>query len=121
VKNKIISNYGIKLIPISEGDRNILLEWRNSDFVKQFMVFQDQISEHQHDNWLNHVLHSENDYYFIISNEKVFVGLINVKNIDIKKNEGEVGIFLSKPERVQHNKSINYFNVMLLHSFVWKI
>lgn len=93
---EIIKN-GIKLKKISESDLELIRCWRNSDFVRQFMLYKENISPEMQKKWYENI-NNEFNYYFIILSQDIPVGLANLKDIDIKLNTAEWGVFLNSSQ-----------------------
>lgn len=68
--------------------------WRNSEFVKQSMLFKDTISKEQQHQWYTSINNNAN-YYFIIEIDREAAGVAYIKNIDRQKGIGEPGIFFN--------------------------
>lgn len=90
---EIIKN-GITLKKINENDLDLIRNWRNSDFVKQFMIYKENITPEMQKKWYQSV-NNEFNYYFIILSQDTPVGLANLKDIDNKLNTAEWGVFLN--------------------------
>jgi UDP-4-amino-4,6-dideoxy-N-acetyl-beta-L-altrosamine N-acetyltransferase len=90
---EIIKN-GITLKKINENDLELIRNWRNSDFVKQFMIYKENITPEMQKKWYESV-NNEFNYYFIILSQDSAVGLANLKDIDYKSNTAEWGVFLN--------------------------
>lgn len=111
-----ISNFGVELRRIIHSDLELIRFWRNSDYVKQYMVFRDYISPEMQSAWFKRI---DNDcnYYFLIIVENTPVGLANIKDIDVAEKRGESGIFLSSPEFVDGDLGIRATIVLLDFAF----
>ena len=92
-----LSNYGVILQKISLSDLELIRKWRNSDSVKQHMVFQDHITSEMQLNWF-HKIDNPNNYYFLIIKDGTAIGLANIKDINYESKTGESGIFLCDSE-----------------------
>jgi UDP-4-amino-4,6-dideoxy-N-acetyl-beta-L-altrosamine N-acetyltransferase len=90
---EIIKN-GITLKKINENDLELIRNWRNSDFVKQFMIYKENITPEMQKKWYESI-NNEFNYYFIVLSQDTPVGLANLKDIDYKLNTAEWGVFLS--------------------------
>lgn len=84
----------IVLKRISLEDIETLRNWRNQKDISENMFFQDIISSEMQLNWYES-LNKKNDFYFNIIYRERKIGLINIKNIDWKKKEGEAGLYIS--------------------------
>lgn len=89
----IVSKYGITLQKISISDLELIRAWRNSDYVKQYMVFQDHITSEMQLNWFHKIDNTKN-YYFLIIQDNTAIGLANIKDINHDSKTGESGIFM---------------------------
>ncbi len=76
---------------------------RNKIFVKENMVYQDEITDEIHFSWFES-LSLGKDYYFFIEKNKEKIGVINVKNVE--NGIGELGIFIGKEEYLNTEVSI---------------
>jgi hypothetical protein len=73
------SKHDIRLKKILKSDLELIRNWRNSDYVKQFMVFQDFITPQMQEEWYLKVDNAYN-FYFIILNQNIPIGLANIKD-----------------------------------------
>ncbi|WP_299807100.1 GNAT family N-acetyltransferase [uncultured Shewanella sp.] len=88
----LISGYGIELHPISEDNIELLRQWRNSEFVQQFMQQTVRITPEMQKKWFNS-LDKDRNHYFLIKEGDTFIGCCNIKNIT-DEHVGEGGVFL---------------------------
>lgn len=91
-------------------------ELRNKDFVKNNMVFKEEISASMHKHWFENLVLGK-DYYFYIEKEGKKIGIINVK--DINNGCGELGIFLG--DNVYLNSEIPILAALTLQEFAVEI
>jgi UDP-4-amino-4,6-dideoxy-N-acetyl-beta-L-altrosamine N-acetyltransferase len=110
------SKQDISLKKILKSDLELIRNWRNSDYVKQFMVFQDFISPQMQEEWY---LKVDNDYnfYFIILNQNIPIGLANIKDINSELSSGEWGIFLSSSKFLNSGLGIKSTFLLLDYAF----
>ncbi|MDI9355831.1 MAG: GNAT family N-acetyltransferase [Chitinophagaceae bacterium] len=90
-----IEKYNIKLIRLSEKYIEDMRKWRNSDYVRSQMLYEDYITSNMQLNWYNNLDKTKN-FYFIGFKNDAPLGVIHLKNIE--NNRGEGGIFLIGPE-----------------------
>ncbi len=83
-------------MPLHEKHLEELLMYRNTDFVRKKMFFQEIITWENHIKWFNSINNQFNYYYVIINEAGVNCGLINLKGI--KNNNSGAGLFLYKEE-----------------------
>lgn len=92
-----LSGFGISLVRLSLDDIEMVRRWRNDDEIRQFMVFRDEISPDQQRNWFASVDNPLNHYSLIIyQGEKV--GLTHVKNVDLRSQSAEGGMFIYRKD-----------------------
>ncbi|MCE9793798.1 GNAT family N-acetyltransferase [Shewanella indica] len=91
----IVKGFGIELHLLSSDKIELLREWRNSDFVQQFMQKKVVISAEMQQDWFNS-LDKRNNFYFLIRENNEFIGCCNIKNVD--GGIGEGGVFVKGPE-----------------------
>lgn len=90
-KEKIeLEGWGIKLTRLTEDKIEFVRDWRNKPEVQQYMVFRDYITPEMQKQWFSRISNS-NNFYFILSKDGKDIGLINIKDIDYSKGEGESG------------------------------
>ena len=87
-----IEGYGIKLHRLSEDKIEMVRCWRNDPKIRQYMVYQKEITPEQQKEWFSRINNELNLYYIIEYNNEE-VGLINLRDIN-EKPEGEGGIFI---------------------------
>ena len=101
----VIENYGIKLKRLEWEDIEMVRMWRNSDFVRKYMLYKDYISIEMQKKWFYSISNDRN-YFFIIYLENYPVGLTEVKNINNKV--GNLGIFFATPEVLKNVPMLSY-------------
>ncbi|MCO5261131.1 MAG: GNAT family N-acetyltransferase [Crocinitomicaceae bacterium] len=86
-----IKGFGLELHPLSEDLLETVRQWRNNQFVAQYMEFQEEISVESQQKWFQSI---ENAHYFVIFSENKPIGLIDVKKIDYQSKTAESGLFI---------------------------
>ena len=108
-----ISAYGLNLIKLNESNFKKVLNWRNSDHVREKMLYTKSISELEHINWFNN-LDKELNYYFIINLEdKKDIGVCHIKNI--VNGSGEAGIYVH--DLNYQNSDVGFRSMIALYEF----
>lgn len=103
---EIICKYGIKLIPLTHDKIEMVRQWRNSPKIQQYMEYRQEITPEMQESWYKKIITSGKDFFFIIEFEEKEVGLINIKDVDFDKKEGEPGIFIWDDEFLNCGASI---------------
>lgn len=87
-----VKQYGLTYIRIREEDLELVRYWRNRDYIRQTMQFQEYITPAMQQQWFQKI-NNQYNYYFLIENEEgKKIGLINCKDTDTNK-VAEGGIF----------------------------
>ncbi len=95
----IISKYGVKLIRLRQEDLEFVRQKRNSEEIRRFMEFREEISPEMQQQWFDHINTFEN-FYYIIEYQGRKIGLLNDKNMDWKAGTSESGLFLWDEEYI---------------------
>lgn len=95
------------LRPVNNKDAKFILSLRNNPKLNKYIgptspKIEDQI------NWLNNYYHRENDYYFVIENQKNKApeGLISIYKINKKHLYGEWGRWIIRPGSLSAVESV---------------
>src|SRR5215469_8031030 len=88
-----IEKYGLTLIRLKEEHLEMVRKWRNSDYVRNKMIFREYITPEMQLEWFRKI-NNDSNYYFIVEYQNKQVGLVNIK--DIADGVGESGFFLAK-------------------------
>lgn len=88
----ILRKYGIELHSVSTNDLELIRKWRNEDFVRERMFFQNEISIEDQQEWFDQL--DKSMIYLCIQYQNEYIGVINMKNIDWEKGTGEAGVFI---------------------------
>ncbi|WP_407424912.1 UDP-4-amino-4,6-dideoxy-N-acetyl-beta-L-altrosamine N-acetyltransferase [Treponema sp.] len=90
----------VKLRPLALSDTDNIVKWRNSQFVKNNLFSQNDLTVEQHVNYFNNVVSKGKCYQFIIEAkigmETLDIGTTFIKNIDFDNRKGEFGIFIGE-------------------------
>ncbi len=88
-----LTGYGITMRRLNKDKIELLRQWRNDPKIRQYMIYQEYITPEMQVKWFEKI-NNDNNLYFIIEDGGQDVGMINVKDIDYSKGEGEGGIFI---------------------------
>ena len=91
----IIKGYAVTLSRLTVDDIEQVRQWRNSEKIRQFMEFREEITPEMQEKWFASIDNEFNNYY-IIHDGETKIGLIYGAEIDWKKGiTGNGGIFIS--------------------------
>ena len=88
-----ICNYGITLNRLRQEDIEFVREKRNSEEVRRYMEFREEITPEMQQKWFDSINNFEN-FYYLIEYKGNKIGLLNDKNMDWKARTSESGLFL---------------------------
>jgi len=88
-----ICKYGITLNRLRQDDIEFVREKRNSEDVRRYMEFREEITPEMQQKWFESIDNFEN-FYYLIEYKGVRIGLLNDKNMDWKARTSESGLFL---------------------------
>lgn len=105
------------LIKIQKHHLELLRNWRNNE-VREFMIYQEYISETMQQEWFDSI-NNQNNFYFLISKKEIPVGLIDIKNINWNDNTAETGIYIANPE--SRLSDVSSIAIVMSAAFIAKI
>ncbi|MFH6955656.1 GNAT family N-acetyltransferase [Pseudoalteromonas sp. XMcav1-K] len=111
-----LSNFSVELHPLKEEHLELMRSWRNSDFVKQYLHFQGEITEEMQRNWF-YSLNESNSYYFLMHNGSEYFGSCGLKNVNAQRREAEGTIFVGEERFVGGLDSIKAIFIMYEFAF----
>ena len=89
----VLEGYGVKLRRLTHDKIEMLRQWRNDPKIQQHMFYREYITPEMQERWFANLDKTRN-FYFIVCYKDEEIGLINVKNIDFDKMNGESGVFI---------------------------
>ena len=96
---------------LEKEDLDIILKWRNSEYIKRFMFHDQTISKEEHYKWFNSVQHDVNVLkLFLYKNRPI--GFVNITNIDKVNNICSWGFYIG--ERDAPSKSGTVMGILAL-------
>jgi UDP-4-amino-4,6-dideoxy-N-acetyl-beta-L-altrosamine N-acetyltransferase len=113
-----ITKYDVTLTRLTEDKIEMVRNWRNDPKIAQYMEYKEYITPEMQTAWFNKI-NNDNNYYFIIEFEGKEIGLVNIKNIDHEKKEGEGGIFLYDDDYL--NSDLPFRASLCLGEFIFEV
>lgn len=97
---KIIEGEKVRIRLITLDDTKLIVKWRNTASVKNNFIFREEFTEEIHVNWMNTKVATGEVVQYIIEEKKtnMAIGSVYLRNIDLKHNSGEYGIFIGEEE-----------------------
>ena len=111
-------------VDLTDSQKSMILEWRNSENIRKWMYRTEVITEEEHFSFCDFLKHSQDKKYFLLSKNMDDIGVIYF--VDIKDTESHFG-FYANPNtkiagigRILESVSIN-FAFKTLGIFVLKL
>lgn len=82
--------------PITEEDTDLIIEWRNSEAVRPYFIYQKPFTREGHLNWLKTMIETGCGYQFIVCKieDDTPIGCTYLRDYDREHNKIEYGVFL---------------------------
>lgn len=87
-----------QLRPLNEDDLDIVLEWRNSDRIRNNMYNDRIILAEEHKNWFHRIVQKDNESYLLFRINNVPTGLVYFNDIDLKHKHCLWGFYIGDPQ-----------------------
>lgn len=94
-----VHKYGITLSRLTQDNIEFVRKKRNSEEVRHFMEFREEITPEMQQKWFDRINNFNNFFYLIEFNSRK-IGLINDKNIDWQARTSESGLFFWDKEYI---------------------
>lgn len=88
----------ISLRPITIEDTDLMVKWRNRDFVKRNYINQSEFTREGHLKWMETRVQTGQVIQFIILENDRPIGSVNMKDVDYEKGTAEYGIFIGEKD-----------------------
>ena len=86
----VLEGFGLKLIRLTEDKIELVRNWRNNIEVQQYMEYRDYITPEMQKQWFSKI-NNDNNFYFLLNKDGKDIGLMDIKEVDYSKGEGEWG------------------------------
>ena len=109
----------IYLRPITENDTQMVLQWRNSDGVKRFFLYRQDITPEVHTQWMREKVEKGLVYQFIIviRESEMPIGSVYIQHIDQVNQNAEFGIFIGETSALGHGYGTMAAELMIRFAF----
>ncbi len=117
MKYSVINKYGVKLNRLTHDKIELVRRWRNHPKISKYMEYRNEITPEMQERWFDKI-NNDNNYFFLIEVDNKEIGLINVRDIDYERKEGEPGIFIWDDDYL--NSTISFQAAMALTDFCFE-
>ena len=117
-KNMILEGKNIYLRPMTGEDTDLIVKWRNEDFVRKNFIYQKPFTREGHLNWVETMVKTGKVVQFIIcTNENKPVGSVYSRDIDETHHKAEYGIFIGEREALSKGYGTEAAKLMIRYAF----
>ena len=90
----------VYLRPITKEDTDLIIQWRNSEAVRPYFIYQKPFTREGHENWLKTMIETRKGYQFIACENDTDrpVGCTYLRDLDRENSHVEYGVFLGGEE-----------------------
>jgi RimJ/RimL family protein N-acetyltransferase len=113
-----LSQYGVTLKRVTANDIEEIRYWRNKPFIRNTMQFRKHITKKMQQEWF-YSINNKYNYYFLIQYKNKNIGVINVRDVNLREMYGEGGIFIW--DKNYWNTFIPSFATFILLDFIFNI
>ena len=94
----MIESNNLLFRPINEADTDMVIGWRNSEYVKKHFLYRENITRRDHLDWLKYRVKTGEVVQFIIieKKSKTPIGSVYFRDIDRITGYAEYGIFIGE-------------------------
>lgn len=79
---------------ISDLEKEMIRNWRNSNNIRKWMFTNHIISEEEHYNFMEKIINTRNDFYWLVKNKNDdYLGVISLNKIDHENKHAYVGAY----------------------------
>ena len=117
-ENFELEGYGVTLRRLTHDKIEMLRQWRNDQKIQQHMFYREYITSEMQECWFAN-LDAHRNFYFIVEYDGKEIGLINVKNVDYEKRNGESGVFIYDDAYL--NSDVAYKAHLVMFDYIYEV
>jgi len=119
LNQQIITGKRVELRPITDGDTDHIVRWRNSDHVRRNFIYQTLFTPESHREWLRDKVETGLVEQFIIYSKEagIDVGSVYLRDIDQTHRRAEFGIFIGEETLMGHGIGTECIHLLVQYGF----
>ncbi|MGN0377040.1 MAG: UDP-4-amino-4,6-dideoxy-N-acetyl-beta-L-altrosamine N-acetyltransferase [Suilimivivens sp.] len=108
----------IYLRPMTEEDTDLIVKWRNKDFVRKNFIYRKSFTREGHLHWIETMVKTGKVVQFIICTEDDKpVGSVYLRDIDTNHRKAEYGIFIGEESALSRGYGTQAAKLMIRYAF----
>ena len=108
----------IYLREMTAADEELIVKWRNTDFVRQNFIYRKPFTVEGHRSWVETMIKTGKVVQFIIcTKEDKPIGSVYLRNIDRQHHKAEYGIFIGEEDALGKGYGTGAAKLMLAYAF----
>lgn len=108
----------IYLRPMTKEDTDLIVKWRNEDFVRRNFIYQKPFTRQGHLHWIETMVNTGKVVQFIIClKEGKPIGSVYLRDIDREHHKAEYGIFIGEKEALGKGYGTQAAELMKQYAF----
>lgn len=116
--NDILCGGDIYLRPMTAEDTDLIVKWRNEEFVRKNFIYRKPFTREGHLNWIETMVKTGKVIQFIIcTKEGRAVGSVYLRDIDEVHHKAEYGIFIGERDALSKGYGTQAARLMIRYSF----
>ncbi len=117
-EDDILQGKDIYLRKMTEDDTDLIVKWRNQDFVRENFIYQKPFTRQGHRSWIENMIKTGRVVQFVICTARgTPVGSVYLRDIDRDHKKAEYGIFIGAREAMGRGYGTQAAELMIRYSF----
>lgn len=114
----ILEGNTIYLRLMEQEDTDLIVKWRNEDFVRKNFIYQKPFTKEGHLHWMETMIKTGKVVQFIIcTKEKRPIGSVYLRDIDMVHRKAEYGIFIGEKDVLSKGCGTEAAKLMIRYAF----
>lgn len=118
-KADVICGQDIDLRLMEDEDTDMIIKWRNTEFVRRNFIYQERFTREGHRSWIRTMIDTGRAIQFMIIRKRDGrpVGSVYLRDIDRTHNKAEYGIFIGEKEALSKGYGTQAAQMMIAYAF----
>ena len=113
-----LEGQNIYLREMTDADENLIVKWRNTDFVRRNFIYRKPFTVEGHRSWVKNMIKTGKVVQFIIcTKENRPIGSVYLRDIDKEHRKAEYGIFIGEEDALGQGYGTHAAKLILAYAF----